>query len=191
MKEEVTDQNPTFAWVSGELAKAKADLSGYQARQMALNSIINTYNDQVAQLEEQGILQGDLTRTAKADEANYMLYTKKKEEARIEDALDRTRLLNVSVVQTPQLPSIPTRSPLIFALVAVLLAAAVSLGVVFAIDYADQSFRTPSEVLSELRIPVLAAVPMHYDANGLQVSLRTAMGMVTETAFTAMEMAAV
>jgi hypothetical protein len=32
---------------------------------------------------------------------------------------------------------------------------------VFAIDYADQSFRTPSEVISELRIPVLAAVPIH------------------------------
>jgi hypothetical protein len=37
---------------------------------------------------------------------------------------------------------------------------------VFAIDYADQSFRTPSEVLSELRIPVLAAVPIHR-TNGL------------------------
>jgi len=37
----------------------------------------------------------------------------------------------------------------------------VSLGVVFAIDYADQSFRTPTEVMSELRIPVLAAVPVH------------------------------
>ncbi len=168
VKEEVTDQNPTYAWISGELAKAKADLSGYQARQTALNSIITVYNDQLRKLEEQGILAGDLSRTAKADEANYMLYTQKKEEARIEDALDRTRLLNVSVVQTPTLPSIPTRSPLIFALVGVLLAAAVSLGVVFAIDYADQSFRTPSEVLSELRIPVLAAVPMHYGANGLQ-----------------------
>jgi len=59
---------------------------------------------------------------------------------------------------------LPTRSPWLFALVACLLAAAVSVGVVFAIDYTDQSFRTPSEVLSELRIPVLAAVPMHQTA---------------------------
>jgi hypothetical protein len=40
---------------------------------------------------------------------------------------------------------------------------------VFAIDYADQSFRTPSEVTSELRIPVLAAVPIH-GTNGLSHS---------------------
>jgi uncharacterized protein involved in exopolysaccharide biosynthesis len=165
VKEETTDQNPTYSWVSSELAKAKADLSGFQARQTALTSIIGIYQDKVKKLEEQGLQQADLSRTQKEDEANYELYTKKKEEARIEDALDRTRLLNVSIVETPMVPSIPTRSPFIFALVAVLLASAVSLGVVFAIDYADQSFRTPSEVASELRIPVLAAVPLHYSQN--------------------------
>lgn len=165
VKEETTDQNPTFSWVSSELAKAKADLSGFQARETALTSIIGIYQDKVKKLEEQGIQQADLSRTEKENEANYELYTKKKEEARIEDELDRTRLLNVSIVETPMVPSIPTRSPFLFALVAVLLASAVSLGVVFAIDYADQSFRTPSEVMSELRIPVLAAVPLHYSQN--------------------------
>jgi len=78
-------------------------------------------------------------------------------------------------VQPPLLPSIPTRSPFIFALVGVLLAAAVSLAVVFAVDYADQSFRTPSEVLSELRIPVLAAVPVSYTRQ-LDVESYTAKG---------------
>ena len=100
VKEETTDQNPTYAWVNSELAKAKADLSGFQARETALTAIVNVYMAQARQLEQQGILQGDLMRTEKADEANYLLYTKKKEEARIEDALDRTRLLNVSVAQT-------------------------------------------------------------------------------------------
>jgi succinoglycan biosynthesis transport protein ExoP len=167
VKEEITDQNPTYAWAESELAKSKADLAGFQARETALTAIVNVYMTQARQLEQQGILQGDLTRTERADEANYLLYTKKKEEARIEDALDQTRLLNVSVAQYPLLPSLPTRSPWVFALVACLLAAGVSLGVVFAIDYADQSFRTPSEVMSELRIPVLAAVPIH-QTNGLQ-----------------------
>lgn len=166
VKEETTDQNPTYAWVSAELAKARADLSGLQARETALTATVNVYMAQARELEQQGILQSDLTRTQKADEENYLLYMKKKEEARIEDALDRTRLLNVSVAQPPLLPSLPTRSPWIFALVACLLAAAVSVGVVFAIDYSDQSFRTPSEVLSELRIPVLAAVPVHQAAIG-------------------------
>ena len=161
VKEETTDENKTYVWVDGELAKAKADLAGMQAREIALVSVVNEYKGKVHQLDEQGIVQGDLMRTAKADEANYLLYTKKMEEARIADALDKTRILNVSVAQAPVLPSLPTRSPWIFVIVGVLLASAVSLGVVFALDYADQSFRTPSEVMAELRIPVLAAVPSH------------------------------
>jgi protein tyrosine kinase modulator len=161
VKEETTDQNPTYAWVNSELAKAKSDLSGLEARETALQSIVNVHIAQAHKLDEQGIVQGDLMRTQKADEANYLLYTKKGEEARIADALDRTRIINVSVAQNPVVPSLPTRSIWIFGLVACMLASAVSLGVVFALDYADQSFRTPSEVMSELRIPVLAAVPSH------------------------------
>ena len=159
VKEETTDQNPTYAWVNSELAKAKSDLAGLEARETALVAIVNVYMSQAHKLEEQGILQGDLMRTQKADEANYLLYNKKREEARIADALDRTRILNVSVAQNPVIPSLPTRSFWVFGLVACLLGSAVSLGVVFALDYADQSFRTPTEVMSELRIPVLAAVP--------------------------------
>src|SRR5258708_32374950 len=114
------------------------------------------------------MLRGYMMRSHKQDVANYLLYTKKRVEARIADALDKDRILNVSIAQSPTIPSLPTRSPWIFGLVACLLASAVSLGVVFALDYADQSFRTPSEVLSELRIPVLAAVPVHRNGhNGL------------------------
>jgi succinoglycan biosynthesis transport protein ExoP len=168
VKEETTDQNPTYAWVNGELAKAKSDLAGLEARETALNAIVGVYMSQAHKLEEQGILQGDLMRAQKADEANYLLYNKKREEARIADALDRTRILNVSIAQNPVIPSLPTRSFWVFGLVACLLGSAVSLGVVFALDYADQSFRTPTEVMSELRIPVLAAVPSHRSAgNGL------------------------
>lgn len=166
VKEEVTDQNTTYTWVASELAKAKADLAGFQARETSLKAIVNVYMAQARKLEEQGLMQADLVRTQKADEGNYLLYIKKREEARISDAMDKTRILNVSIAQAPVLPSLPTRSPVLFALVAVLLASAVSLGVVFAIDYADQSFRTPSEVMAELRIPVLAAVPTQSKRNG-------------------------
>jgi len=161
VKEETTDQNTTYAWVNSELAKAKSDLAGLQARETALHAIVNVYMAQARKLEAQGIMQADLTRTQKADEANYLLYMKKREEAKIADAMDKDRMLNVSVAQSPVLPTLPTRSPWVFGLVACLLASAVSLGVVFALDYADQSFRTPTEVMAELRIPVLAAVPTH------------------------------
>jgi hypothetical protein len=45
-----------------------------------------------------------------------------------------------------------------------LLATCVSLGTAFILEYANPSFRTPTEVYSELSIPVLAAVPHEFSA---------------------------
>jgi uncharacterized protein involved in exopolysaccharide biosynthesis len=157
--EETTDQNPTYAWIASELAKAKADLSSLQARETATQAIVNVYANTARDLDLKGLQQQDLVRAQKASEDNYLLYLKKREEARIADALDQTRILNVAIAQQPILPSLPSRSPWVFGALGCLLAAVTSVGTVFTVDYLDQSFRTPSEVISELKIPVLAAVP--------------------------------
>jgi len=49
------------------------------------------------------------------------------------------------------------------------LGAVMSVALALALDYFDPSFRTPGEVLSELNIPVLAAVP-HRAAGGFESS---------------------
>jgi uncharacterized protein involved in exopolysaccharide biosynthesis len=160
LKEQTTDRNPTYAWINEELAKAKSDYSALQARATATQAIVGVYQTRAHQLEVNGFIQQDLLRTAKANEDNYLLYLHKREEARIADALDQTRILNIGMVQQPTVPLEPTRSPVMFGLVGVLMAAMVSVGLVFTKEYLDSSFRTPSEVLSELNIPVLAAVPL-------------------------------
>ena len=53
-------------------------------------------------------------REAKANEDNYLLYLHKREEARIEEALDRTRILNVGMVEQPTVPIAPVRSAVDF-----------------------------------------------------------------------------
>lgn len=166
LHEETTDQNPTYGWINSELAKAKADLSGLQAKEVATQAIVTQYETNAKQLDEKGITQQDLLRTQKANEENYLLYLKKGEEARIADALDQSNILNVAVMQAPSVPALPSRSPLLLGIVGLVLATVVSLGVGFGLDYMDQSFRTPSEVVGELGIPVLAAVPHHAVARG-------------------------
>src|SRR5579863_750090 len=160
LRDKVMDQNPTYAWINEELAKAKSDYSALQARATATQAIVGVYQGKAHQLEVNGFIQQDLLRTAKANEDNYLLYLHKREEARIADALDQTRILNIGMVQQPTIPISPTRSALMFGAVGVLMAFMLSAGLVFAREYLDSSFRTPSEVLSELNIPVLAAVPL-------------------------------
>ena len=166
LREQTTDRNPTYSWINEELAKAKADYSALQARAAATQAVVGVYQAKTQKLEEAGLLQQDLLREAKANEDNYLLYLHKREEARIEEALDRTRILNVGMVQQPTVPTAPVRSALVFSLVGLLLAITVSTSVVFAQEYLDSSFRTPAEVLSELKIPVLASVPLYVKGNG-------------------------
>ncbi|SRR5579871_38164 len=167
LKEQTTDRNPTYAWINEELAKAKSDYSALQARAAATQAIVGVYQARAQKLEQTGLVQQDLLREAKANEDNYLLYLHKREEARIEEELDRTRILNVAMVEQPTIPLAPVRSAWIFSLVGVLLAVVVSAALVFAKEYLDSSFRTPSEVSTELRIPVLAAVPLYGNGNGI------------------------
>jgi uncharacterized protein involved in exopolysaccharide biosynthesis len=167
VREQTTDANPTHQYVSTELAKAKADYSALQARYAATQAIVATYRTQAEQLEEKGIVHQDLVRTQKTDEENYLLYLKKREEARMSDALDQRGILNVIVAEQPLVPVIPMGSPFMTIALGVVLGAIISCGMALAADYFDPSFRTPSEVFDELEIPVLASVPYHGTARGM------------------------
>ncbi len=157
--EVTTGQNPTYDYVSTELAKAKADYSALQARAAAMQTIIGMYKSQATQLEQKGIQEQDLQRVIKTAEENYLLYERKREEARMSDMLDQTHILNVAVAELPSVPVLPSGSRLVYAVLGLVLGAVMSVGLALALDYFDPSFRTPSEVLNELNIPVLAAVP--------------------------------
>jgi uncharacterized protein involved in exopolysaccharide biosynthesis len=167
VREQTTDENPTHQYVSTELAKAKADYSALQARVAATQAIVATYRTQAEQLEQKGIVHQDLVRVQKTDEDNYLLYLKKREEARMSDALDQRGILNVIVAEQPLVPVLPVGSPFMTIVLGFVLAAILSVGTALAADYLDPSFRTPSEVLDELNIPVLAAVPYQGSANGM------------------------
>jgi uncharacterized protein involved in exopolysaccharide biosynthesis len=163
IKEETTDRNPTYAWINQELAKAKAEHSGLQARAAAQQAIVEKYEAETRDLEQKGLLEQDLLRTVKTNEENYLLYQRKREQARMTEALDRTRIVNVAIAEQPVVPSLPTNSRIVVMLLGTLLATVVTLGAVFVQEYMDPSFRTPSEVSAELNIPVLASVPQRFE----------------------------
>ena len=159
VREETTDQNPTEAWVRGELAKANADLSGLRAREDEQRASVTSFQSRARLLNDKGIVQQDLLRAAKAAEQNYLLYLKKREESRITDALDRRRILNVAIAQEPLVPALPAHSGGWYLLIGTMFAFLVAVGSTFGAEYFDDSFRTPDEIRRELRLPVIAAVP--------------------------------
>jgi uncharacterized protein involved in exopolysaccharide biosynthesis len=160
-REETTDRDLTHEWLTGELTKAQAELTSLRAKMTATSSTIVDYRKQAQQLNDSEITEQDVVRNAKTAEENFVLYSKKLEEARITEALDQKRIINVSVAEQPTLPSTPV-SPIwsLNILLGALLAGLASLGFGLLRDYMDPSFRTPNEVESFLNVPVLASLSL-------------------------------
>jgi capsular polysaccharide biosynthesis protein len=86
------------------------------------------------------------------------LYTKREQEARIGDAMDQERLVNVQVVQRPGLPLPRTdnrRAPVMLAIISGL---AVALGGAFGLEYVNRTLRFEHDVERHLGLPVLGTV---------------------------------
>ena len=109
------------------------------------------------QLGEDAITQDDLLSTEKAAQESYLLYVKKQEEARMDDALDERGIVNVAIAERPVAPALPVWSAWTVLAIGLVAAGAAGTGAAFAADYVDPAFRTPDDVLVYLNAPVLAS----------------------------------
>jgi uncharacterized protein involved in exopolysaccharide biosynthesis len=158
LRDETTEQDRNHEWAKSELAKAQVELSALQAREAATSILLSDSQKAARQLGHDAIKQQDLLRDMKAAEENYLLYMKKREEARIGDALDERGILNVTMAEQPTVPALPKRSKLTLGFLGVVLAGTFSTGLAFAADFLDPAFRTPTEVAHCLGAPVLASL---------------------------------
>jgi uncharacterized protein involved in exopolysaccharide biosynthesis len=156
--EQTTDADPTYDWLTSELAKSRSELAGLRARAAETQRIVAAYRERARHLDEKGIVQQDLLRAARLAEENYFSALRKQEEARMSDELDRNRIVNVTIAENANVPQIPVISSLMKLVLGIILASMVSLGLGFVSDYCDPSFRTPDELEEYLGVPALAVV---------------------------------
>lgn len=159
LREQTTDQNSDYVWARGELTKAEAELSGLKAHEAAAAAIAGVYRRAAQRIDQDGVVQENLSRDVKVQEDGYLLYVHKREEAAISDALDQRGILNVAIAEQPIVPALPRQSPLYAGVLTLFLATTGGLVATFVVDVLDPSFRTPDEVSRYLGTPVLAALP--------------------------------
>ncbi len=159
VRDETTDKNANYEWAKAELQRAQVQLKALEARAEATGTQESAYRAMARELGEAAITQDDLQSSEKAAQENYLLYVKKREEARMADALDERGIVNVAIAEQPVAPALPLWST--WAVLAIGLAGAgvAGAGAAFAADYGDSSFRTPEDVLAYLDAPVLASLP--------------------------------
>jgi uncharacterized protein involved in exopolysaccharide biosynthesis len=159
VRDETTDKDPNYEWARMEMEKAQVQWDGLRARQSDASTQVASLRTLAQQMQSDSVDQQDLMRAAKAEEDNYLLYLRKREEARIGDALDERRILNVAIVEPPVAPALAVHSLLLYFLLAFGLAMAFSVGIAFTTEYFDPTIRTPGEAYNLLEVPVLAWLP--------------------------------
>jgi uncharacterized protein involved in exopolysaccharide biosynthesis len=159
MREQASDKDVNREWAEAELIKHEVELTGLEAHAAGEGRLLEHYRKNAGQLNEKAIEQERLINDLKDAEQAYLLYVKKREEARIGDALDRGGILNVVIAEEPTMPALPQLSTLGFAAIGVLAGSVLGLGVAFGNDYLNPGFRTPDEVVAYLGTPVLASLP--------------------------------
>ena len=82
--------------------------------------------------------QQDLVREVKETERNYLLYVQKREEARIGNALDSQRIVNVAIAEAATMPALPAhQNRAVTLLLGILVAGLVAVVVVSGRDRPD------------------------------------------------------
>ena len=159
VRDETTDKNAHYEWAKWELEKCEVQLKALEARALATNSQESRYRFMAQRLGEDAITQDDLLSNEKAALDNYLLYVKKEEEARMNDALDERGIVNVALAEQPVVPALPVFSVPLILIVGLCTAGAAGTSAAFLADYLDPAFRDPEDVLASLHVPVLASLP--------------------------------
>jgi uncharacterized protein involved in exopolysaccharide biosynthesis len=159
VRDETTDKDIDYEWAKSEAERGRVNMQGLQARERQISVQLAEYRNLAQQLGEDAVTQDDLTNREQAAQENFLLYVKKREEARMGDALDEGGIVNVAIVEQPVVPPLPVWPAGGVAIAGLVGALVVGTGAAFGADHLDPALRTPEEVFACLDIPVLASLP--------------------------------
>jgi uncharacterized protein involved in exopolysaccharide biosynthesis/Mrp family chromosome partitioning ATPase len=168
-------------WRKPKPTDEKAKAAGAQAKVEALKARLRDVQQKMKQLTELGPQIEDLERKREMDETNYKYFAASLEKARIDEALDPSKMPNISAVQRPSPPALEGKQRDKIALG--LAGAGIALGVALALLKGLMLNRTvgrPLELETQLHIPLMLSIPYSNARNGhLALTNGTSPGSVT------------
>jgi uncharacterized protein involved in exopolysaccharide biosynthesis/Mrp family chromosome partitioning ATPase len=147
-----------------EKGKVAAKVAGTQAKIEALKSRLRDIQQKTKQLSELAPQIEDLERKQEMDEANYKYFAASLEKARIDEALDPSKMPNISAVQRPSPPSLETkkRNKILIGLAGGGLALGIAIALLKGLVL-NQTVGRPLQLETQLHIPLMLSIPY---ANG-------------------------
>jgi uncharacterized protein involved in exopolysaccharide biosynthesis len=140
------------------LLKLEGELSEYRARRAALEEQVNAATRHLVQLRSRSLeydrLQHEVSNWRTAQE----LYRRRMQEARVSEAMDKERMVNVEVVQKPGLTLPRAETQQRSALLALLSGLVVALGGAFGAEYFNRTVKSERDVERQLGLPMLGSI---------------------------------
>jgi uncharacterized protein involved in exopolysaccharide biosynthesis/Mrp family chromosome partitioning ATPase len=145
----------------------KARVAGTQAKVEMFKSRLREVQQRTKQLSELAPQIEELERKREMDEANYKYFAASLEKARIDEALDPSKMPNISAVQHPSPPILETKKRNKLALG--LAGGGIALGIALALFrglFLNRTVGRPLQLETQLQIPLMLSIPYSRARNG-------------------------
>jgi uncharacterized protein involved in exopolysaccharide biosynthesis len=106
-REETSDLSSLHEALRSEAMQDEVALKGLRTRRSALSANVGGYLGQLSALDKNAVVLSDLEDRQKQAEENLLLYSRRLEESRLADSLDREKFANVAIVEAPVSSPIP------------------------------------------------------------------------------------
>jgi uncharacterized protein involved in exopolysaccharide biosynthesis len=145
----------------------QTDLRGERARLAGMKSKVDDMRRQKAELQERvkqltdiGPQITNLERTKEMEEQDYKYYSGALQKARIDEALDPSKMPNISAIQRPSPPGLvtKTRNKIALGFAGGGLALGLSIALLSEL-FLSRSYKRRSEIEHQLRSPVMLSIP--------------------------------
>lgn len=149
--------NPTLAL---DLSRTDEQIAAVKARVQALTAQIAEYRGKLDHLDQVAPQLGRLEQEVATAKESFLTYGKKVEEARFSDALDQSRIVNVSIVEPAQIPPAPrpSKRPMTLFLGAIMSLCA-GAGLAVLLDRLDPAVKSADEAERISELTILADIP--------------------------------
>jgi succinoglycan biosynthesis transport protein ExoP len=144
----------------GEAVTESARLAGLEARTQELKARLADVQGRMKKLTDMAPEIGDLERKKEMEETNYKYFATTLEKARVDEALDPSKIPNISAVQRPSAPFLITKTRDKIALG--LACGGLALGIALALLrdlILSQAIRRPSQLEAQLHTSILLSIP--------------------------------
>jgi len=159
-QEKSTDINPVWQQAQAAIAVSRTDVSALKAKQKDLADQIARSKSDLNSVEGMTVQYSTLKHRVNELENNYQLYTQKRDESMMAADMDKQKLLNVAVAESPTLSFVPVKpKPLLSIALGLFTAAFVACCVVFLAEMSRDTVANARELESLSRYRVLASVP--------------------------------